>query len=529
MPIRTVLDPVIRILVALACLSSVYLYLYPLFNACAFPSTDGSAASAFRSLLIQHAQTTAASTSQSQPEPHTYPHSDAALAPFRLLVLADPQLEGDSSLPKADEALAARLRQHWQRIQQQQQDDIHQLPAAIYRALAELCGDDIPRSLQAARKRLDLFGNDYYLAHIFRTLKWWAKPTHITVLGDLIGSQWVSDGEFEWRAWRFWNRVFRGADRVDDALVDTALTGATMPMDDHAWAQRIINIAGNHDIGYAGDISRSRLDRFERFFGAANWDICLHLVVLNSLVLDNPALDESIQHETYDYINDILAHRTRPVDDPSAFTLLLTHLPLHKPAGVCVDAPFWDFWGDDDGGGAYKPHGLKEQNHLSKQISQSAILKALFGMSGDLRAPARGTGRPGLILTGHDHEGCDSWHYIPANTTWAADGDDHDSESRTTHFETKSNNANANANRAHTHTGIREITLRSMMGDFGGNAALLSAWFDFDANHWRYSVQMCPVGVQHFWWAVHVLDLVALGLLALPAVLLVLPLLVPVT
>ncbi|RMD42070.1 hypothetical protein DV735_g3040, partial [Chaetothyriales sp. CBS 134920] len=310
---------------------------------------------------------------------------------------------------------------------------------------AELCADDIPRSLQAARKRLDLFGNDYYLAHIFRTLRWWARPTHITVLGDLIGSQWVSDGEFESRASRFWNRVFRGTARVDDAVVDAALTGAaTLPMDDPAWARRVINVAGNHDIGYAGDVSRARLDRFERFFGPANWDVRF----------DYPSAAAAAQ-TTYDYINSILAQRTRPVDDASAFTLLLTHLPLHKPAGVCVDAPFWDFWGDDDGGGAYRPHGLKEQNHLSQPVSESAILKALFGMSGHLHAPAS------------------------------------------------------------AHTGIREITLRSMMGDFGGNAALLSAWFDFEANHWRYSIQMCPVGVQHLWWAVHVLDLVALALLAL--------------
>ncbi|RMZ77768.1 hypothetical protein DV737_g4189, partial [Chaetothyriales sp. CBS 132003] len=484
MPIRTVLDPVVRVIVALACLSTVYLYLYPLFHACAFPATDGSAVSAFRSLLLQ-----------SLPHPPPPPHTLAALAPFRLLVLADPQLEGDSSLPKAEEALA----------------------------LAELCVDDIPRSLQAARKRLDLFGNDYYLAHIFRTLKWWAKPTHVTVLGDLIGSQWVSDDEFEWRAWRFWNRVFGGGERVDDAVVDAALAGHSLPMDDEAWSGRIINIAGNHDIGYAGDVSRARLDRFERLFGPANWDVrfdypststsapgnssapTLHLVVLNSLVLDTPALDEAIQHDTYDYVNDLLAHRTRPVDDASAFTLLLTHLPLHKPAGVCVDGPYSDFWGDDDGGGVYRPHGLKEQNHLSKQASESAILKALFGMSGDLNAPARGTGRPGLILTGHDHEGCDTWHYIPSNSTWAHPLDHyhyHDDanpepdveeghDAMATQFQADRNNNSTNASPAHT--GIREITLRSMMGDFGGNAALLSAWFDFDAHQWRYSIQMYSI------------------------------------
>ena len=46
------------------------------------------------------------------------------------------------------------------------------------------------------------------------------------------------------------------------------------------------------------------------------------------------------------------------------------------------------------------------------------------------------------------------------------------------------------------------------MGDFGGNAGLLSAWFDFEAGRWKYEIQMCKLGVQHIWWAVHILDVV---------------------
>jgi hypothetical protein len=49
-----------------------------------------------------------------------------------------------------------------------------------------------------------------------------------------------------------------------------------------------------------------------------------------------------------------------------------------------------------------------------------------------------------------------------------------------------------------------------MMGEFGGNAGLLSAWFDVDAGEWDYEITMCPAGVQHIWWAVHVLALVTL-------------------
>ena len=66
-----------------------------------------------------------------------------------------------------------------------------------------------------------------------------------------------------------------------------------------------------------------------------------------------------------------------------------------------------------------------------------------------------------------------------------------------------------------SHTGVREVTLRSMMGDYSGNAGLMSAWFDFDAGDWRYEIQMCRLGVQHIWWAIHVVDLVAVILVLL--------------
>ena len=527
MSIRLLLNSLTRVLVPLALLSTIYLYLYPVFHGCAFPSTDGSIITSFRDAVVQHVNT------------HTDNASGAreSLAPFRLLVLADPQLEGDSSLPKPEDAFTARLERHYRDIQEAEMSSFR---TAIYDALTEIFVRDIPRALQAQRKRIDLFGNDYYLAHMFSTLNWWAKPTHITVLGDLIGSQWVNDEEFEWRGWRYWNRVLKGGYRVEDEITES--TGQVIPMGDEAWKRRIINIAGNHDVGYSGDVSRKRMERFEKVFGKANWDVrfeyptsangtdldtvrpSLHMVVLNSLVLDTPALDDDIQGETYSYLNDVISKRLQPVEDRSSFTLLLTHLPLYKDRGVCVDGPFWDFWGDDDGGGVYKAGGLKEQNHLSKPISEPGMLEALFGMKGDLTAPAEGKGRPGLILTGHDHEGCDSWHYIPTNSTWT-ESENQEEEIRTQWETVKWNDVHAAA----SHTGVREVTLRSMMGEFGGNAGLLSAWFDFAAGEWRYEIQMCQLGVQHIWWAIHVIDVVAVVLVLASAALTVFEYVRPVT
>ena len=92
----------------------------------------------------------------------------------------------------------------------------------------------------------------------------------------------------------------------------------------------MINITGNHDIGYGYDISQDRIERWEQVFGKSNFissvDIPtaavvgsendtdsrrtrssdgsgiqgntrrLHLVVLNTMLLDGPSSDEVITH-----------------------------------------------------------------------------------------------------------------------------------------------------------------------------------------------------------------------------------------
>jgi len=120
---------------------------------------------------------------------------------------------------------------------------------------------------------------------------------------------------------------------------------------------------------------------------------------------------------------------------------------------------------------------------------------------------AQGKGRYGLILTGHDHEGCDVWHYIPSNTTWS-DSTEHSEKDGKTHWEAV---PWRELNQADHHTGVREVTLRSMMGDYGGNAGLLSMWFNFSTGEWEYAISMCGLDVR-LWWAVHVMDLLVLAL-----------------
>ncbi|KAI6322680.1 hypothetical protein MCOR34_002095 [Pyricularia oryzae] len=577
-----VLRHVLRIAVPLSVALTVYLYLYPIFSTCGFPlppNADGKAPSAreiFWETVKLHYPVLGKSATQSNVSESSeewveegsetpnvaVPRAPGRNAPFRLLALGDPQLEGDTSLPSHYMAsLFPHIGKVWRDATfQTSHYSLRWRIRQIIHDFIDIFWIDFFNNIESIRKRIDLYGNDFYLAHIYRSVNWWTRPTHVSVLGDLLGSQWLTDEEFDRRADRYWNRVMRGAERVPDEE-------ATYPADEYdlagflhsgdprlppnngtnaVWARRVINIAGNHDVGYAGDINEDQMARFERRFGKANYELRfeiptsalspraaatvfdaeenphsdrllpeLRLVVLNSMNLDTPANSSELQDATYSFINNVI-NTASAVEYKGHFTVIMTHIPLHKPEGVCVDSPLFHFH-DHDG-------SLREQNMLSVDASKG-FLEGILGMSGDSMAPGNGRGRKGVILNGHDHAGCDTYHFInqshgdgPADRSWearrwreaalrrkapegAAAGEDQPLIGRP------------------DYPGVREITVRSMMGDFGGNAGLLSAWFDEDAWEWCFEYATCPLGTQHLWWFVHILDLlVVVGILAYPVV-----------
>ncbi|RMY60231.1 hypothetical protein D0863_11669 [Hortaea werneckii] len=496
----SVLLTLFRFLLPPALIGTVYLYLYPLFQQCSFPPAQAAEAACYAG-DASHAG------------------SPSSPAPFRLLSLADPQLEGDTSLPEELRGggwLKGVKDGFWEGVRKGGRERAFD---GVRPALIGLLKDDAPRIFAGYRKKLDLWGNDLYLAHIYWLIHWWTDPTHVVVLGDLLGSQWIDDEEFESRSQRFWQRVFKGAHRVPREVTDVngrvEILGA-----DARWKDRLITVAGNHDIGYAGDIDTRRAERFEEEYGRLNWDVRfrmndtippygfyppglrstelvqqppeLHVVVLNSMNLDLPSWDTILHQESVDFLSDTLHTRHRRPSENSA-TVLLTHIPLHKEEGVCVDAPFFSYFPASQGA------GVKEQNHLSEDTS-SHILNGIFESSA----------QNSIILNGHDHEGCDTYHYRSSTEPEvdAANGiDGQPAPWRADRYHQSA--ARSDAKRP---DGLREITVRSMMGDYGGNIGLLSAWWDEKAFKWRFEYDSCMLGVQHIWWAVHVLDLIVLGL-----------------
>lgn len=299
------------------------------------------------------------------------------------------------------------------------------------------------------RGALDIFGNDLYLGHIHRVMAFFTKPTHTVVLGDHMSSQWIDDAEFKMRTRRLKERILRFQD-----------------------SDFVFNVTGNHDIGYSGDMTRDRINRWKDAFGPVNYiseidtallapgSTILRFVVLNDLHLDGPAWDEGMRGDTHAFLQHI------PKD--GATTILLTHLPMHKDAGLCNDIPYMSYYD-------YPRVLLREQNHLSPE-STKAVLDQIF------------IGSKGVILSGHDHVGCDVIHVRqPASsaTSWLAE----------------------KASKGHK-TGVPEHTVRSMMGQFGGSSGLLSTVYD-PISGWSFSFKAAHFIHNTWWWVINILNIVA--------------------
>ena len=482
---------VFRFLLPPAIIGTLYLYLFPILVDCSFPVAKRAEA----------ACTIPGQESDAQPEEK---------APFRLLAIGDPQLEGDTSLPNPNAPWFSGLAEAGSGLKEGHL-------SSVRAGLSDLFVKDVPNVLKGYRKKLDLWGNDLYLAHIYRSVSWWAEPTHTVVLGDLIGSQWIGDEEFERRSERFWNTVFKGAEKVPQAITGSSGRVETIGKD-QSWKKRVIAVAGNHDIGYAGDLDEDRVERFEEMYGAVNWEIRfkleapkaislgsafavlaksqpeLRVAVLNSMNLDSPAKDLGLQRQSQDFVETLFPRNANKTNSISA-TLLLSHIPLYKKTGVCTDPPLFDWFPASEGG------GIREQNHLSQETSHY-LLK---GLTDD------GRNDNIIVLNGHDHEVCDTYHYRSRRIVSyypmdpPADPDAANWKARP-YSSAQAEIANEDI------TGIREITVRSMMGSHWGNVGMLSAWYERESKEWKFGYNSCQLGVQHIWWAVHVLDLLVLGL-----------------
>ncbi|GME68208.1 unnamed protein product [Ambrosiozyma monospora] len=144
---------------------------------------------------------------------------------------------------------------------------------------------------------------------------------------------------------------------------------------------------------------------------------------------------------------------------------------MYKEAGLCVDGPNVEYYNKDNchKGGEYRIGLLKSTNHLQFKTTQR-VLNAIFK-----------DGKSGAILTGHDHEGCENFYNLnEENGVWEA-------------------SKNITSDKF-----IKEITVRSIMGDFDGNIGIFNGHFNEGSKVWEYDYSVCPFIIQHVWWGAQV-------------------------
>lgn len=352
-------------------------------------------------------------------------------------------------------------------------------------------------------KRLDNYGNDYYLGHIYRTMRNRLEPDFVAVMGDHFSSQWILDSEFYNRTYRYVERIFTRLPEYKKNVVETHAKhenydwtsfmnreNAMDPVDRfksrvyndvYDWFNYeskpsaiqeplFINLTGNHDIGYSGDATWQHMARFHLLFGKNNYVINYNkgqpnewrLVVLDSLTLEGPALQQEFIDYTWSFLENL-----RDKENPSfkGSTVLFTHIPFYKKEGICVDGPEHIYYDETYLREPFKNGNLRSQNHLSYETTQKAM---------NIIFPNKD--KSGIYLTGHDHEGCDSYYNFHGQE-WVA-----------------SKVADASERMP-----VREIVVRSMMGDFDGQTGILTGHFHL--NDWNFNFSYCSFTVQHWWWA----------------------------
>lgn len=343
------------------------------------------------------------------------------------------------------------------------------------------------------RTRLDLWGNDRYLSHIYQQLMKGLSPSHVAVLGDLISSQWITDEEFYDRADRFNNIIFK----------KDIFSSKQKQLSKEEQVVQFFNVCGNHDVGYAGEMSIERVSRYEKRYGKVNFKVdyyhhppsdkktkgaattaAYRIVVLNSLAIDGPIWEDQYQQDTLDFLKSL---KENPFNDGP--TILLTHVPLHKPNGTCVDSPYFEYYPKVNKG------GVREQNFLSEESSK-LVLNSVFNEK-----------YGGVILTGHDHEGCVVKY--KKKTIQQDEEQEDDNNNGTIWKMVEVPKSNEIVKMVSTSPTIIEATVRSMMGEYGGNAGLLSARYNSTSDEWVFSYSLCPFVIQHFWWFTQVITILS--------------------
>ncbi|KAI9813357.1 MAG: hypothetical protein M1832_006315 [Thelocarpon impressellum] len=333
---------------------------------------------------------------------------------------------------------------------------------------------------------------DLYLRRAYSTLQASFDPDTILFLGDLF------DGGREWRTarsqspeqrWRkygedFWLREYDRFGKIFFGMLGRGRAGAGQ-----RGKKVIASLPGNHDVGLGLGIQLPVRERFNAYFGdGSRVDVIANhtFVSVDTVSLSAKGQDgdgEKIWRPVQDFLNGVQAQKRRAtsremqyqrgetegVKWPHAFldlnrtlpkperpegpdfpTVLLTHVPLYRPAGTRC-GPLREHWppsgpeeAKDERNGIPLRAGYQYQNVLTSEISTELLEKV---------------GNVAHVFSGDDHDYCEVVH--------------------------KSYTTSAEATGAAGIGGVKEITVKSMswaMGVRKPGFLMLSLWNPVDGD-----------------------------------------------
>uniref|UniRef100_A0A7C9A694 Calcineurin-like phosphoesterase domain-containing protein n=1 Tax=Opuntia streptacantha TaxID=393608 RepID=A0A7C9A694_OPUST len=225
-----------------------------------------------------------------------------------------------------------------------------------------------PLALEIAQFYTDLHMRRAFLSAILPF-----KPDVILFLGDYFdGGPQLSNKEWQESLNRFKHIFDLGRERMKDIPV--------------------YYIPGNHDIGYAGRLTRMPkvVKRYETYFGARNHRFTagkVDFIAIDAQTVDGDPQD-TLTASTWNFVNNVSS------DGQANPRVLLTHIPLYRPD--------WTFCGPFRSSEVINQRvarsrydqGIVYQNYVTEGSSKRLL---------DLIKPV-------LVLSGHDHDQCTVTH-----------------------------------------------------------------------------------------------------------------------
>ncbi|KAL7835603.1 hypothetical protein SRHO_G00279500 [Serrasalmus rhombeus] len=246
-----------------------------------------------------------------------------------------------------------------------------------------------PHLLGAIRGHwFDKLRREWQMERAFQTAMWLLGPEMVFILGDVFDEgKWSSPKDWEDDVRRF-KQIFR-----------------------HPSDTELVVLIGNHDIGFHHEMTRYKLERFEKVFNVTSARILtkrgVNFLLVNSVALhgDHCPICQSVENELYSLSQALncstqshhsgsMRHRCKDMQTYiSTPPIILQHYPLYRASDA-----------ECTGVDAAPPNERYQHFHERYDVlSQDASKMLLWWF------------QPRLILSGHTHSGCEVLHenHIP--------------------------------------------------------------------------------------------------------------------